>query len=90
LEEAPQIAGPLHLGVGMLDWKVWAKGVAAALIGGGASAVAAAITAPGIANGSRESWMVLLRMSAVAAVLNAAAYLKKSPLPMAENDNRGE
>ena len=29
----------------MLSGKVWAKGMAAALIGGGASAVAAAVTA---------------------------------------------
>ena len=41
-----------------MSWKVWAKGIAAAVIGGGASAVAA--------------------------VLNAAAYLKKSPLPAGE------
>ncbi len=70
----------------MLSWKVWAKGIAAALIGGGASAVAAAVTAPGIATGTRGSWMVLLRMSAVAAVINAAAYLKKSPLPTEEKE----
>jgi hypothetical protein len=65
----------------MLGWKVWAKGIAAAVIGGSASAVAAAVTEPGIANGTRASWMALLRLSAVAAVLNAAAYLKQSPLP---------
>ena len=65
----------------MLSWKVWAKGVAAAVIGGSASAIAAAVTDPAIANGTRSSWAALLRMSAVAAVLNAAAYLKKSPLP---------
>ena len=70
----------------MLGWKVWAKGVAAALIGGGASAVAAAVTAPAMTTGSRASWMVLLRMSAVAAVINAAAYLKKSPLPDMTNN----
>jgi hypothetical protein len=71
-----------------LSWKVWAKGIAAAVIGGSASAVAAAVTAPGIMNGTRGSWMVLLRMSAVAAVVNAAAYLKKSPLPA--GDEKGE
>ena len=70
----------------MLSWKVWAKGIAAAVIGGGASAVAAAVTAPGIATGARGSWMLLLRMSAVAAVINAAAYLKKSPLPTEEKE----
>jgi len=74
----------------MLSWKVWAKGIAAALIGGGASAVAAAMTAPGIMNGTRGGWMLLLRMSAVAAVLNAAAYLKKSPLPVDEKEEKGE
>jgi hypothetical protein len=29
-------------------------------------------------------------MSAVAAVLNAAAYLKKSPLPVDEKEEKGE
>jgi hypothetical protein len=72
----------------ILSWKVWAKGIAAAVIGGGASAVAAAVTAPGMMNGTRGSWMVLLRMSAVAAVVNAAAYLKKSPLPA--DEDKGE
>jgi hypothetical protein len=72
----------------MLSWKVWAKGIAAALIGGAASAVAAAVTEPGIATGARGSWVVLLRISAVAAVINAAAYLKKSPLPA--NGNKEE
>jgi hypothetical protein len=75
-------------GRGLLSWKVWAKGIAAAVIGGGASAVAAAVTAPGMMNGTRGSWMVLLRMSAVAAVVNAAAYLKKSPLPA--DEDKGE
>jgi hypothetical protein len=74
----------------MLSWKVWAKGIAAAVIGGGASAVAAAVTAPEIVNGTRGTWMVLLRMSAVAAVLNAAAYLKKSPLPAVEEEKTGD
>lgn len=39
---------------------------------------------------ARGSWVVLLRMSAVAAVLNAAAYLKKSPLPVDEKEEKGE
>jgi len=70
----------------MLSWKVWAKGIAAALIGGAASAVAGAVTEPGIATGARGSWVLLLRMSAVAAVINMAAYLKKSPLPAETKD----
>src|ERR1700758_1715636 len=76
-EGGPAVSRGLFFWGGMLSWKVWMKGTAAALIGGGASAVAAAVTAPGIVSGTRGSWMVLLRMSAVAAVLNAAACLKK-------------
>ncbi len=74
----------------MSSWKIWAKGMAAALIGGGASAVAAAVTEPGVARGVRASWVLLLRMSAVAAVINVAAYLKKSPLPAEATKNEGE
>ena len=90
MEGSLAISRGFCIGGWMLSWKVWMKGIAAALIGGGASVVAAAVTAPGIGNGTRESWMVLLRMSAVAAVLNAAAYLKKSPLPMDEKEEKGE
>lgn len=55
MERPRDTAGPLYLGGEMLSWKVWAKGIAAALIGGGASAVAAAVTAPGIVNGTRAA-----------------------------------
>jgi len=58
----------------MLSWKVWAKGIAAAVIGGGASAVAAAVTAPGIVNGTRGSWVVLLRMNAFSPLLCTAKF----------------
>jgi len=88
--KASRYRGAFAFGGWMLRWKVWAKGIAAAVIGGGASAVAAAVTAPGIVSGTRGSWVVLLRMSAVAAVLNAAAYLKKSPLPLDEKEEKGE
>jgi len=76
----------------MLSWKIWVKGIVAAVIGGSASAIAAAVTEPGIANGTRASWVALLRMSAVAAVLNAAAYLKQSPLPGEDDvqEHKGE
>ena len=73
-----------------LSWEVWAKGAAAALIGGGASAVAAAAADPGVAQGARASWLLLLRISAVAAVINVAAYLKKSPLPAVATKDQGE
>ncbi len=65
----------------MSGWKVWSKGIAAAVIGGSASALTVALAAPQLFTLSRASVLALLRVSAVAAVLNAAAYLKKSPLP---------
>ena len=68
----------------MGDWKVWAKGIAAAVIGGAASALAVALGAPvqTLAN-ARGMGGSLLRTSVVGAALSAAAYLKKSPLPHA-------
>jgi hypothetical protein len=89
MKEAPHIAGPLF----------WGRDVELESVGEGHcsgrdrrcwSAVAAAVTAPEIVNGTRGTWMVLLRMSAVAAVLNAAAYLKKSPLPAVEEEKKGD
>jgi type IV secretory pathway TrbL component len=68
----------------MGDWKVWVKGIAAAVIGGAASALAAALGAPGLLSGTRS----LLRMSVVGAALSAAAYLKKSPLPTAGTEEK--
>lgn len=62
------------------------KGVTAAAIGGMASAVTAAVAAPQMFTASRSNVYALLRLSVVAAVFNAAAYLKKSPLPHEELD----
>jgi hypothetical protein len=64
-----------------MDWRIWAKGLAAAVIGGSASALAAALTAPDVFAMTRLGVVRLGKVSVAAAVLNAAAYLKKSPLP---------
>ena len=56
----------------MNDWKVWAKGLAAAVIGG----VATALLGVQIGN----DWRPLARVALVAAVMNGAAYLKQSPV----------
>lgn len=60
------------------EWKVWAKGNAAALIGV-ARCRTCSVTAPGMVNGTRGS-----------SGINAAAYLKKSPLPVDEKEEKGE
>lgn len=62
-------------------WQIWAKGLAAAAIGGSSSALAAALSAPDVFTTSEIGVVRLLKVSVVGAVLNAAAYLKKSPLP---------
>jgi type IV secretory pathway TrbL component len=68
----------------MGDWKVWVKGIAAAVIGGAASAFAAALGTPAVLSDTRS----LLRTSVVGAALSAAAYLKKSPLPAAGTEEK--
>jgi len=62
-------------------WKIWAKGLLVAVIGGGAGALAAALSAPDVFTMTGAGIVRLMKVSLVAAVLNAAAYLKKSPLP---------
>ncbi len=72
----------------MGDWKVWVKGAVAAVIGGGASALGVALGAPEMLTGTHGNGLALLRMSAVGAALSAAAYLKKSPLPTAGEEQK--
>lgn len=57
----------------MNDWKSWLHGLGAAIIGGGASVFVGFV--------SGASWTLTGKMAATAAVVNAAAYLKQSPLP---------
>jgi hypothetical protein len=63
------------------SWEVWLKGVGAAVIGGAASALTAAVAAPQMFPMTRGAMGALVRVSVVGAVVNAAAYLKRSPLP---------
>lgn len=63
-----------------MDWKVWVKGLAAAVIGGAANAVTLFIVDPSaftFADGGKK----LLSFVAVNAVVALALYLKQSPLP---------
>ena len=62
-------------------WGVWAKGVAAAVIGGAASALGAQLSAPEMFIAGKAGLLRLLKLSLVGAVIHAAAYLKQSPLP---------
>jgi hypothetical protein len=66
---------------GMLTRRGVGQEIVAAVSGASASAAAAEVTEPRVASGSRAIWVALARLSGVAAVLNAAAYLDQSPLP---------
>lgn len=67
----------------VFNWRVWLHGLIAAFIGGGANAIAAAAIAPDEFNlntGLRKLGILFL----VSGILNAAGYLKQSPVPKIE------
>ena len=67
-----------------VDWRNWVRGLAAAVIGGGANAVTLMVVDPlkfNFADGLVSLWKVTL----VSALLNAAFYLKQSPIPPREH-----
>lgn len=57
------------------NWRIWLKALASALISGGATGLAGAVTIPGATLKS------VLFAAFVAGVAGAAMYLKKSPMP---------
>lgn len=77
-----------------LDWGHWAYGLFAALIGGGAGAVAAAFGAMVLTPGQysmsgNPGWNSLKLMGftfIVGGIIAGTAYLKQSPLPAIETD----
>lgn len=73
-----------------MESRVWAKGLAAAVIGGSASALAAALSAPDVFTMTQPGVVRLMKLSLVGAVLNAAAYLKQSPLPAGSGSEKVE
>lgn len=62
---------------------VWIKGLAAAVIGGVANSIVLTIANPVNFN-LGEGLNNLLTVAATSAIIAAAAYLKKSPLPNVE------
>ena len=64
----------------MDDWKVWAKGLLSAVIGGGANAVVVMIADP-VSFNFEDGAQRLITVTWVSALVAGAAYLKKSPLP---------
>jgi len=65
--------------------KIWIEGLLAALIGGGANAVTVIIVDP-LAFNLGEGLPKLLQVVTVGAIVAAAAFLKQSPIPKAEEE----
>lgn len=67
-----------------LNWDAWLYGLGAALIGGGASAVAAGMAQVVVDPGHADVHHLLALMGTtfiIAGAISAFAYLSKSPLP---------
>ncbi len=63
-----------------MNWKHWLKGLWAAFIGGAATAFAATQVAP-LAFNFGDGLHALMKMAFFSGLLNAAFYLKQSPVP---------
>lgn len=63
-----------------MNWKLWAKGILGAFIGGAANGITAMIVDPQQFNFG-EGWKKLGTMALVSAIVSTAMYLKASPLP---------
>ena len=63
-----------------MDWKLWAKGLIAAIISAAANAVTGTIVAPETFN-LQDGWTKLVALIVVNAIVGAAMYLKQSPIP---------
>jgi len=59
------------------SWRTWAKGLAVAVISALASVISGMAMAP-------DQWRLILKLAAFDGIKAAAAYLKQSPLPGAE------
>ena len=63
-----------------MDWKLWLKGLLAAVIGGSANSVLLVIVDPTTYN-LTEGLYSLIKVIATTAIVSAAMYLKQSPIP---------
>jgi|GEM_PF-2704356 hypothetical protein len=66
------------------NWRLWLRGLSAAIIGGGANAVTAMVVEPTKFN-FVEGWPSLWHFTVVSMVVSAALYLKQSPVPPEED-----
>lgn len=65
----------------MNDWRVWAKGLLAAVISAVANSALLIIASPSTFNFSHGGLRNLGTVSLASAIVGAALYLKQSPVP---------
>ncbi len=65
----------------MGNWRVWLKGLLAAVIGGAANTVTAAFVDPQHFNFSHDGLIALGKFAGAGAVIGFFLYLKQSPVP---------
>ena len=61
------------------NWRIWIKGLISAVVSGGATGVAAALSAPQ-PYGFKNLFIIMF----TAGVAGAALYIKQSPMPVLE------
>lgn len=66
-----------------MNWKLWIKGLASAVISGIATSVTMVIVDPATFN-LQEGFNKLVTLTVVSGIVSAANYLKQSPLPDSE------
>lgn len=63
-----------------MNWKNWLRGLIAAAINGGATAITTMVVSPSEFN-LEDGLSKVLAVAAISAILGVATYLKQSPLP---------
>jgi len=63
-----------------MNWKTWLHGLASAVIGGVATSLTLVIVDPLVFNFD-DGGVRLLKVTVASGIVNAAFYLKQSPLP---------
>ena len=77
------------------NWETWLKGVVAAAIAGSANGIITGFAAVGIdpshfnlQSGLHATLSIAMISAAMSGIIGVAAYLKQSPLPPSEDDDR--
>lgn len=65
----------------MTNWKIWLKGLIAAVVSTAASSVSVLIADPKHFSPGIAGWRNLGLVALVSAIVGAALYLKQSPVP---------